>query len=76
MLIGKPPDIPSSEITSKSDYEEYVNLRRSERRRFLRTAAAAGAAVLGAMRVIAILKELHLPIAAEKKKEEKTLYRS
>jgi len=51
MLIGKPPDIPSSEITSKSDYEEYVNLRRSERRRFLRTAAAAGAAVLGADRL-------------------------
>ena len=51
MLIDKPPDIPSSEITSKSDYEEYVSLRRSERRRFLRNAAAAGAAVLGANRL-------------------------
>ena len=36
----------------------------------------ANSQMMGAMRVIAILKELHLPIAAEKKKEEKTLYRS
>ncbi len=43
MLIGKPADIPSSEITSRDDYNEYFN-----RRRFLRSAAAAGAAVLGA----------------------------
>jgi sulfoxide reductase catalytic subunit YedY len=46
MLIGKPPDIPSSEITPRGDYQEYFN-----RRRFLRTAAAAGAAVLGADRL-------------------------
>ncbi len=43
MLIGKPPDIPSSEITSQAAYKDYFN-----RRRFLRTAAATGAAVLGA----------------------------
>ena len=46
MLIGKPPDILSSEITSKADYNQYLS-----RRRFLKTAAAAGAAVLGADRV-------------------------
>jgi len=49
MLIGKPSDIPSSEITSKDDYAEYFN-----RRRFLRGAAAAGAAVLGAERLAGI----------------------
>jgi methionine sulfoxide reductase catalytic subunit len=41
MLIGKPPDIPSSEITPESSYRQFMN-----RRRFLRRAAAAGAAVL------------------------------
>jgi sulfoxide reductase catalytic subunit YedY len=46
MLIGKPPDILSSEITSKADYNQYLS-----RRRFLKTAVAAGAAVLGADRV-------------------------
>ena len=50
MLIGKPFDIPSSEITSKSDYEEYFN-----RRRFLKAAAAAGAAVLGADRLANVI---------------------
>ncbi len=50
MLIGKPPDIASSEITSKDDYTEYFN-----RRRFLRGAAAAGAAVLGADRLADIM---------------------
>jgi sulfoxide reductase catalytic subunit YedY len=43
VLIGKPPDIPSSAITPK---DQYVN-----RRRFLRGAVATGAAVLGAGRV-------------------------
>jgi sulfoxide reductase catalytic subunit YedY len=38
MLIGKPSDIPSSEITPRKDYHEYLN-----RRRFLKKAAAAGA---------------------------------
>jgi sulfoxide reductase catalytic subunit YedY len=51
MLIGKPPDIPSSEITSRDAYEEYVNRRRAERRSFLRGAAAAGAMALGADRL-------------------------
>lgn len=50
MLIGKPPDIPSSEITSRSEYEKYLS-----RRRFLRNAAAGaaavGAAALGADRI-------------------------
>ena len=43
MLIGKPPDIPSSAITPK---DQYLN-----RRRFLRGVVATGAAVLGAGRV-------------------------
>ena len=38
MLIGKPPDIPSSEITSRNDYFRYLS-----RRRFLKGAAAAAA---------------------------------
>jgi sulfoxide reductase catalytic subunit YedY len=50
MLIGKPPDILSSEITPREDYERYFN-----RRRFLRTAVssavAVGAAALGAERL-------------------------
>lgn len=50
MLIGKPPDIPSSEITPQRGYEWYVN-----RRRFLRGAVAAGAAALGADRLAEIL---------------------
>lgn len=45
MLIRKPSDIPSSEITSKESYNQYFS-----RRRFLR-GAAAGAAVLGAGRL-------------------------
>jgi sulfoxide reductase catalytic subunit YedY len=43
VLIGKPPDIPSSAITPK---DQYLN-----RRRFLRGVVATGAAVLGAGRV-------------------------
>jgi sulfoxide reductase catalytic subunit YedY len=43
MLIGKPIDIPSSEITSQ---DKYLN-----RRRFLRDAVAVGAAALGADRL-------------------------
>ncbi len=46
MLIGKPPDIPSFEITPKSAYDAFLN-----RRRFLRRAAAMGAVALGAERV-------------------------
>jgi methionine sulfoxide reductase catalytic subunit len=43
MLIGKPVDIPSSQITSR---DKYLN-----RRRFLRGAVAVGAAALGAERL-------------------------
>ncbi|MGD1106634.1 MAG: protein-methionine-sulfoxide reductase catalytic subunit MsrP [Terracidiphilus sp.] len=46
MLIGKPPDIPSSEITSHDAYLRYLN-----RRRFLKGAAAAGIAALAADRL-------------------------
>ncbi len=46
MIIGKPPDIPSSEITTRSAYLHYLS-----RRRFLKGAAAVGAAALGADRV-------------------------
>lgn len=51
MLIGKPPEIPSSAITPQ---DQYLN-----RRRFLRgaasTAVAAGAAALGAERLAEVL---------------------
>ena len=43
MLIGKPPDIPSSEITPRNEYLRYLS-----RRRFLKSAAAAGVAALAA----------------------------
>ena len=46
MLIGKPSDIPSSEITSRDAYFEYLS-----RRRFLKAAAAAGVAALGVDRL-------------------------
>ncbi len=44
MLIRKPSDIPSSEITSKSDY--------MNRRQFMAGAAAVGASALGAARLV------------------------
>lgn len=46
MLIGKPTEIPSSEVTPRSAYEQYMN-----RRKFLRTATAATAAALGVERL-------------------------
>lgn len=46
MLIGKPPDIPSSEITLLKDYRAYL-----DRRRFLKRAVAVGAAALAADRI-------------------------
>jgi sulfoxide reductase catalytic subunit YedY len=49
MLFGKPPDIPSSEITSREEYFRYLS-----RRRFLKGAAAtAGAAALAANQLLA-----------------------
>ena len=51
MLIGKPPDIPSSEITSRDDYRQFMN-----RRRFLRGAVAAGAAAIATDRLAQILE--------------------
>jgi sulfoxide reductase catalytic subunit YedY len=51
MLIGKPADVASSEITPRSGYEWYIN-----RRKFLRGAVSgfvtAGAAALGMERVV------------------------
>ena len=49
MLIRKPSEIPSSEITSQENYHRFF-----DRRRFLR-GAAAGAAVAGASRLAGIL---------------------
>ena len=53
MLIRKPSDIPSSEITSQESYDQYFS-----RRRFLRS-AAAGAAVLGAGRLADRIRHPH-----------------
>jgi len=50
MLIKQPADIPSSEITPRSGYDWYIS-----RRKFLRGAAAAGAAILGAERIEEVL---------------------
>jgi sulfoxide reductase catalytic subunit YedY len=61
MLIGKPPDIPSSEITSQSAYKDFLN-----RRRFLKGAALAGAAALGADRVSDIIAPRNRTWAATK----------
>jgi sulfoxide reductase catalytic subunit YedY len=47
MLIGKPPDIPSSAITPKAQYLNRHLNRRSFLRRAAGTAAAAGVAALG-----------------------------
>ena len=48
MVIGKSPEIPTSEITSRDEYLRYLS-----RRRFLKGAAAAGAAAVGAARLAA-----------------------
>jgi sulfoxide reductase catalytic subunit YedY len=54
MLIGKPPDIPSSEITPRKLFDRYYS-----RRRFLRSAASAaltaGAAAVSAERLAELL---------------------
>ena len=51
MLIGKPSDVPSSEITPR---EHYLN-RRSFMRGALSGAIAAGAAALGADRLAEVI---------------------
>ncbi len=43
MFIGKPPGIPSSEITGREEYARFLS-----RRRFLKRAAAAGVAAVAA----------------------------
>jgi sulfoxide reductase catalytic subunit YedY len=58
MLIGKPNDIPSSEITSKSDF--------MNRRKFLAGAAMAGAGALAAERAAKILSPSQRVLAATK----------
>ncbi len=65
MLIGKPPDIPSSEITPKDDYNRYM-----KRRRFLRaaasTAVAAGAAAVGGERLAELFSPRVIALADTK----------
>lgn len=50
MPIGKPPAIPSSEITPRGAYRQFLN-----RRKFLSGAAAVGAAALGGERLAGVL---------------------
>jgi sulfoxide reductase catalytic subunit YedY len=66
MLIGKPPDIPSSEITSRADYDRYMN-----RRRFLRSTASAAVAALGVERLSEVISPR---IAAEAGTKLQTVY--
>ena len=65
MLIGKPSDIPSPEITPREEYERYFN-----RRRFLRTAVsgavAASAAALGAERLAEVFSPRIAALAGTK----------
>jgi sulfoxide reductase catalytic subunit YedY len=65
MLIGKPPDILSSEITPKDEYDRYIN-----RRRFLRSAAstvvAAGAAAVGAEQLVNVFSPRVAALAGTK----------
>ena len=61
MLIGKPQDIPSSEITSRDDYFRYLS-----RRRFLKGAAAAGVAALSAERLAEIFDPATAALAGTK----------
>jgi sulfoxide reductase catalytic subunit YedY len=61
MLIGKPPGIPSSEITSQSAYKEFLS-----RRRFLKGAVAASAATLGAVKLAEVLEPRQRVLAGTK----------
>jgi len=60
MLIRKPSDIPSSEITSPEEYARFLN-----RRRFLRTAVGAGVA-LGAERLSGVFSP-NIDVSADTK---------
>jgi methionine sulfoxide reductase catalytic subunit len=62
MLIGKVPDIRSSEITSQREYDWYVS-----RRKFLRGAMATGAAALGGERLAELLSPSIAAKAADTK---------
>jgi methionine sulfoxide reductase catalytic subunit len=64
MLIGKVPDIRSSEITPQRGYDWYVS-----RRKFLRGAMATGAAALGAERLAELLSPSKAAKAADTKLE-------
>ncbi len=61
MHIGKPPDIPSSEITPQSAYRQFMN-----RRRFLRNALATGAVALAADRVAQVIEPGRVALAGTK----------
>jgi sulfoxide reductase catalytic subunit YedY len=65
MLIGKPPDVASSEITPRDRYEDYFT-----RRRFLRSAVsgavAAGAVALGADRLAEVFEPRTSALAGTK----------
>ena len=61
MLIGKPPEISSSEITSRAAYFRYLS-----RRRFLKGAVAAGASALGSERLAQLLDPTTRALAGTK----------
>jgi len=61
MLIRKPSDIPSSEITSPEEYARFLN-----RRRFLRAAVGAGAVALGAERLSEVFSP-NIDVSADSK---------
>src|SRR5690348_10316361 len=66
MLIRKPSDIPSSEITSRENHDRFFS-----RRRFLRNAVAgtltAGGAAMGAERLLEVLSPGASVLAADNK---------
>ena len=61
MLFGKPPDIPSSEITPREDYRQFM-----DRRRFLKSAAATGAAAIAAGRLAEVIDPRRVAFAGTK----------
>ncbi len=61
MFIGKPSGIPSSEITPRNEYLRYLT-----RRRFLKGAAATGAAALAADRLAGVFSPRTAALAGTK----------